>query len=255
MAAESEQRILRRNRPGTKAKDFYSWPPQDFNDMDTILAGLSFPAPRLQSLLNGLYPPIVQQYIQYMIRKDHTDVDAILDPPEGHDDLAVWKYEHLRQFCLELNHMAVRLQNECDPVICTKMKATEQWIFLCAAHGEPKECSALDYTLHTLHGASCLLNSNKHFDSRVSIRESSVQRLGSIARRIYRIFSHAFFHHQQLFAEFEGETSLCLRFTRFVTKYGLMSRENLLVPIDGVSSPVVSQQDEGGDEGAGETEA
>ena len=54
MAVESEQRILRRNRPGTKAKDFYSWPPQDFNDMDTILAGLSFPAPRLQSLLNGL---------------------------------------------------------------------------------------------------------------------------------------------------------------------------------------------------------
>ena len=41
MAAEKEQRIFRRNRPGTKAKDFYSWPPQDFNDMDTILAGES----------------------------------------------------------------------------------------------------------------------------------------------------------------------------------------------------------------------
>lgn len=168
-----------------------------------------------------------------MIRKDHTDVDSILEPPQGHDDLAVWKYEHLRQFCLELNNMAVRLQNECEPAVCTKMMATEQWIFLCAAHGEPKECSALDYTLHTLHGASALLNSNKHFDSRVSIRESSVQRLGSIARRIYRIFSHAFFHHRRLFDEYESETTLCLRFTRFVTKYGLMSPENLLVPIDG----------------------
>ena len=193
-----------------------------------------------------------------MIRKDHTDVDSILEPPQGHDDLAVWKYEHLRQFCLELNSMAVRLQNECEPAVCTKMKATEQWIFLCAAHGEPKECSALDYTLHTLHGASALLNSNKHFDSRVSIRESSVQRLGSIARRIYRIFSHAFFHHKQLFDEFESETSLCLRFTRFVTKYGLMSPENLLVPIDGVVAPTLEQEgeeEEGEGEGEGESDS
>lgn len=187
--------------------------------------------------------PVVQQYIQHMIRKDHTDVDSILEPPQGHDDLAVWKYEHLRQFCLELNSMAVRLQNECEPAVCTKMMATEQWIFLCAAHGEPKECSALDYTLHTLHGASALLNSNKHFDSRVSIRESSVQRLGSIARRIYRIFSHAFFHHRRLFDEYEGETTLCLRFTRFVTKYGLMSPENLLVPIDGTPLPEETEAD------------
>lgn len=174
-----------------------------------------------------------------MIRKDHTDVDSILEPPQGHDDLAVWKYEHLRQFCLELNGMAVRMQNECEPAVCTKMKATEQWIFLCAAHGEPKECSALDYTLHTLHGAASLLNSIKHFDSRVSIRESSVQRLGSIARRIYRIFAHAYFHHKQLFDEFESETTLCLRFTRFVTKYGLMSPENLLVPVDGAVPPAL----------------
>lgn len=176
--------------------------------------------------------PSVQQYIQLMIKKDHTNVEAILEPPEGQDDLAVWKYEHLRQFCLELNGLAVKLQNECDPTICKQMTATEQWIFLCAAHREPKECSALDYTLHTLHGAAALLNSNKHFDSRVSIKESSVQRLGSVARRIYRIFSHAFFHHKQLFDEYEKETTLCLRFTRFVTKYGLMSPENLIVPIE-----------------------
>lgn len=28
------------------------------------------------------------------------------------------------------------------------------------------QCSAIDYTLHTLHGAASLLNSNKHFPSR-----------------------------------------------------------------------------------------
>ena len=41
MAAETEggASIVRRNRPGTKAKDMYNWPDQDFNDMETVLAG------------------------------------------------------------------------------------------------------------------------------------------------------------------------------------------------------------------------
>ena len=52
----------------------------------------------------------------------------------------------------------------------SQMTATEQWIFLCAAHKTPKECPAIDYTRHTLDGAACLLNSNKYFPSRVSIK-------------------------------------------------------------------------------------
>ncbi|OWJ99792.1 hypothetical protein Celaphus_00016006 [Cervus elaphus hippelaphus] len=94
------------------------------------------------------------------------------------------------------------------------MTATEQWIFLCAAHKTPKECPAIDYTRHTLDGAACLLNSNKYFPS-----------------RIYRIFSHAYFHHRQIFDEYENETFLCHRFTKFVMKYNLMSKDNLIVPI------------------------
>lgn len=31
--------VVRRNRPGTKAEHLYSWPDQDFNDMETVLAG------------------------------------------------------------------------------------------------------------------------------------------------------------------------------------------------------------------------
>ena len=38
---------------------------------------------------------------------------------------------------------------------------------------------------------------------RVSIKESSVAKLGSVCRRIYRIFSHAYFHHRQLFDDYE----------------------------------------------------
>ena len=173
----------------------------------------------------------VQQHIQQLIRKDYKDIDLILEAPNGQDE-AAWKYEHLRQFCSELNQLAVGLLEECDPKICKKMTATEEWIFLCAAHPQPKDCSALDYTLHTLHGAASLLNSNKFFPSRVSIKENSVQKLSSIARRIYRIFSHAYYHHRSLFDKFEESTYLCRRFTTYVTKYELMTGDNLIVPMD-----------------------
>ncbi|XP_037074942.1 MOB-like protein phocein [Pollicipes pollicipes] len=206
----TEAPIIRRNRPGTKRSDFYGWPDELFEEMDSTLA--------------------VQQFIQQTVRKDPSCVETILTAPEQQDE-GVWKYEHLRQFCMELNGLAVKLQLGCQPDTCTQMTATEQWIFLCAAHKTPKECSAIDYTRHTLDGAACLLNSNKYFPSRVSIRESSVSKLGSVCRRVYRIFSHAYFHHRQLFDEFEAETHLCRRFTTFVTKYGLMTKENLNVPI------------------------
>ncbi|XP_055022747.1 MOB-like protein phocein isoform X3 [Boleophthalmus pectinirostris] len=196
--------------PGSVNQDFYNWPDESFEEMDSTLA--------------------VQQYIQQNIRSDCSNIDKILEPPEGQDE-GVWKYEHLRQFCLELNGLAVKLQSECHPDTCTQMTATEQWIFLCAAHKTPKECSAIDYTRHTLDGAACLLNSNKYFPSRVSIKESSVAKLGSVCRRIYRIFSHAYFHHRQIFDKYENETFLCHRFTRFVMKYNLMSKDNLIVPI------------------------
>ena len=39
---------------------------------------------------------------------------------------------------MELNGLAVKLQAECKPETCTQMTATEQWIFLCAAHKTPK---------------------------------------------------------------------------------------------------------------------
>eukprot|EP00794_Sanderia_malayensis_P003409 gene3409-3899_t len=204
------QAIIRRNRPGTKAENISAWLDEPFDEMDSTLA--------------------VQQHIQQMIRADNSKIEAILEPPDGQDE-GVWKYEHLRQFCMEFNGLAVKLQEECKPDTCTQMTATEQWIFLCAAHKTPKECPAVDYTRHTLDGAASLLNSSKYFPSRVSIKDSSVNKLGSVCRRVYRIFSHAFFHHKRLFDEFENETHLCRRFTRFVMKYDLMSKENLIVPI------------------------
>lgn len=202
---------VRKNRKGITSSQFYSWPDQPFEEMDSTVA--------------------VQQLIQQTIRRNAGQVDDILNPPDGQED-GSWKYEHLRQFCMELNGLAVRLQAECSPTTCSQMTATEQWIFLCAAHKTPKECPAIDYTRHTLDGAACLLNSNKYFPSRVTIKDSSVAKLGSVCRRVYRIFSHAYFHHRSIFDEFEARTHLCRRFTVFVTKYQLMSRDNLIVPLD-----------------------
>ena len=56
---------------------------------------------------------------------------------------------------------------------------------------------------HTLDGAANLLNNSKYFPSRVSLKLASVTKLGSVSRRIYRIFSHAYFHHRQIFLDFE----------------------------------------------------
>lgn len=36
-------------------------------------------------------------------------------------------------------------QGECNPDTCTQMTATEQWIFLCAAHKTPKEACTEDH--------------------------------------------------------------------------------------------------------------
>jgi hypothetical protein len=79
------------------------------------------------------------------VRTDPKDINTILECPKGVEEGA-WKYEQLRQFCMELNGLAVLLQDECAPDTCPQMTATEQWIFLCAAHKNPKECSAIDYT-------------------------------------------------------------------------------------------------------------
>ena len=92
--------VLRRNHKGLKAEEFCQWPEQSFEDMDSTVA--------------------VQQYIQQLIRRDPSAINEILNLPEQQDE-GVWKYEHLRQFCMELNKLAVRLQRECTPATCSQM--------------------------------------------------------------------------------------------------------------------------------------
>jgi len=200
---------VQRNRKGTQNKDLYAWDIVPLEKMDSTFA--------------------TQQHIQQLIRLNASDVNTVLTIPEG-TDAAVWQYEHLRQFTLELNQIVVLFDPVCTDATCPQMKATDEWLYLCAAHKNPKECCAIDYIIHTLDGTAALLNSDKWFPSRVSIPEASVKCFQSIARRLYRIFSHAYFHHKELFDQIENEQHLCERFVRFSNNFKLIPKKLQIIP-------------------------
>lgn len=69
----------------------------------------------------------VQQYIQQCIHNDPSDIDTILKAPPGQEE-GVWKYEHVRQFCMQLNGLALLLQVN-FPVRCN----STVWLGLAAS--------------------------------------------------------------------------------------------------------------------------
>ncbi len=80
----------------------------------------------------------IQEFLQQLVRENPADVASLVNLPESVDE-KLWQYEHLRQFCLELNDLAVALEHECTANSCPQMKATDEWLYLCAAHKAPQE--------------------------------------------------------------------------------------------------------------------
>ncbi|KAF9937338.1 hypothetical protein BGZ67_001381 [Mortierella alpina] len=163
-----------------------------------------------------------------LIRQDPHNVDRLITLPPGQDDNS-WLYEHLCQICLELNYLIVHLEPECTPEVCPEMRA-EEWMYYCATHRTPRECCAIDYLTHTLDGASALLNNVKFFPSRICVPEGSVKNFQSIARRLYRIFAHAYFHHRDIFDAFEAETSLYERFLKLSRSKKMITEKLIIIP-------------------------
>lgn len=93
----------------------------------------------------------------------------------------------------------------------------------------PQECCALDYCIHTMDGSTALINSTEHFPSRVRVPSQSVKLFGSMMRRLYRVFAHAFYHHRDEFDDCESKTALCKRFIRLVSDFELLP-SRMLVP-------------------------
>ena len=115
------------------------------------------------------------------------------------------------------------LEDGCSPINCPEMR-TLDCQYLCATHDKPRECPATDYIIHTLDYTAALLNSSKLFPSRycpllrppsilqvididaccrIMIQDGPMQYLHSSARRLYRIFIHAYEHHNEMFRAFE----------------------------------------------------
>lgn len=204
----------------------------------------------------------LQEYISLLIRLDVHDVDSIVslpgkvafkdeekssdlsdqaerksDDPERKSDVAVdrgcWIYEQLRRLAQDLSHpLITMLQQECTRVTCPEMKAGE-WLYLCVAHGNDgamEQCCAIDYILHTLDSATALLNSPRAFPSRLSIPATSYRHFSSLARRLGRIFAHAYFHHREAFEQAEAESSLYARFLKLTSQFDLVPAEFLVIP-------------------------
>jgi len=204
----------------------------------------------------------LQEYISLLIRLDVHDVNSIVslpgkalkdaeekssdlsdqaerkpDDPDRKSDITVdqgcWIYEQLRRLAQDLSHpLITMLQQECTRNTCPEMKAGE-WLYLCVAHGNDgamEQCCAIDYILHTLDSATALLNSPRAFPSRLSIPPTSYRHFSSLARRLGRIFAHAYFHHQEAFEQAEAESSLYARFLKLTSQFDLVPTEFLVIP-------------------------
>ena len=51
-------------------------------------------------------------------------------------------------------------------------------------------------------------------------------------RRLYRILSHTYFHHKDVWTQFEERTSITKRYTQYAIKYALMPDDLLIIPRD-----------------------
>ncbi|EJD52411.1 Mob1/phocein [Auricularia subglabra TFB-10046 SS5] len=188
----------------------------------------------------------LQEYISLLIRHDVHDVSHIVAVPASvPDDKSIdegcWVYEQLRRLAQDLTHpLITTLQQECTRQSCPEMKAGE-WLYLCVAHGNggTTECCAIDYILHTLDSATALLNSPRAFPSRISIPPASHRHFSSLARRLSRIFAHAYFHHREAFEQSEAETSLYARFLALSQKFDLVPPEFLVIPSPAAQPPAL----------------
>ena len=68
------------------------------------------------------------------------------------------------------------------------------------------------------------------YDYSLSIPASSYRHFSSLARRLGRIFAHAYFHHREAFEQAEAESSLYARFLALTSKFDLVPPEFLVIP-------------------------
>lgn len=82
--------------------------------------------------------------------------------------------------------------------------------------------------LWTLYGTG-----SNSTDNSIAIPITSTRHFSSLARRLSRIFAHAYFHHRELFEQAEAENALYERFLGLVRHFGLVQAEFLVIDWEG----------------------
>ncbi|CED84306.1 Cell cycle-associated protein [Phaffia rhodozyma] len=187
---------------------------------------------------DGLFQ--LSEYLEARVRRGDPARDLVVEPcsepTEPGDDAVsadkdMWLYVHILRLPKDLTTLVTSLLETCRSDSCPQMKAGE-WQYMCAAHSSAKSCAATSYMTHTLDQACQLLTSPKLFPSRLSIPQTSLNPLRQTARRLSRIFSHAYHHHREVFEYAEAETSLYERFILLSERYNLVPRTDLAIPSD-----------------------
>ncbi|KAI9479980.1 hypothetical protein LPJ78_005027 [Coemansia sp. RSA 989] len=126
-----------------------------------------------------------------------------------------WILEHMRQILIDMGYYLTQLHGECTSQTCPVMRAQETTYYCAGSHGHPRPCSAISYSVHTLDFAVCQLP-KRHFQS--------------MARRLYRVFAHAYYHHREFFERQEAVGLLYSRFVRLARKYELVAESLVIIP-------------------------
>lgn len=202
-----------KNPPGTCFKDLYNWKtPVEITNVTEACT--------------------IQLYIQQLIRNDASRYKEINKRPSKVAE-NLWLCELFRQTIIDLNFLVLELSTVCksENPDCSKMIATTTYEFRCAAHSPPKQCSAMDYMLHTLDNVTLILNSPKVYTERNKPSKSCHRDLETLDRRLYRLFAHAFFHHKDVFVRYEKKHYLYRRFMDMTATYSLATPDQLLPKI------------------------
>lgn len=92
--------------------------------------------------------------------------------------------------------------------------------------------------------------------SSLSIPPASTRHFSSLARRLGRIFAHAYYHHREAFEQAEAESSLYARFLALTSKFALVPSEFLVIPprMSIQANPQTEEEDGDGDDSSPEEE-
>ena len=70
---------------------------------------------------SSIVHPVAHTYIHSYKGNDSGNIERIVEKPPS-VDANIWKYEHVRQFVLELNLLATSLKDLCTKESCPTMK-------------------------------------------------------------------------------------------------------------------------------------